>query len=133
MPRNGKLTDKQRTFVREYLVDLNAAAAAVRSGYSETYAQDAANQLLGNPWVKAEVDKALAKKADKTEIKSEWVLGKIKEIAEKSSSSDGNRLKALELLGKYRALFIDRQSLENPDGTPLFSGEVTVRLVKTDE
>ena len=31
----GKLTDKQKQFVEEYLVDLNATQAAIRAGYSE--------------------------------------------------------------------------------------------------
>lgn len=31
----GKLTAKQEAFVREYLIDLNASAAAKRAGYSE--------------------------------------------------------------------------------------------------
>ena len=31
----AKLTDKQKRFVDEYLVDLNATAAAKRAGYSE--------------------------------------------------------------------------------------------------
>ena len=29
-----RLTNKQRLFVREYLVDLNTTQAAIRSGYS---------------------------------------------------------------------------------------------------
>ena len=33
MGRNGKLTARQARFVEEYLVDLNATAAAVRAGY----------------------------------------------------------------------------------------------------
>ena len=31
----AKLTEKQKRFVQEYLVDLNATAAAKRAGYSE--------------------------------------------------------------------------------------------------
>ena len=34
MSKNG-LTDKQKRFVDEYLIDLNATQAAIRSGYSE--------------------------------------------------------------------------------------------------
>jgi len=34
MPKQKKLTDKQRAFVAEYLVDLNATQAAIRAGYS---------------------------------------------------------------------------------------------------
>lgn len=34
MSKNG-LTDKQKRFVDEYLIDLNATQAAIRAGYSE--------------------------------------------------------------------------------------------------
>ncbi len=30
------LTDKQKRFVEEYLIDLNATQAAIRAGYSKT-------------------------------------------------------------------------------------------------
>jgi phage terminase small subunit len=33
--RENELTAKQRAFVREYLIDLNATQAAIRAGYSE--------------------------------------------------------------------------------------------------
>jgi phage terminase small subunit len=31
----GKMTAKQRRFVEEYLLDLNATQAAIRAGYSD--------------------------------------------------------------------------------------------------
>ena len=33
--KKGNLTKKQKMFVAEYLVDLNATQAAIRAGYSE--------------------------------------------------------------------------------------------------
>lgn len=35
MAKNGKLTAKEVKFAQEYLVDLNASAAAIRAGYGE--------------------------------------------------------------------------------------------------
>ena len=35
----NKLTDKQKMFCREYLIDLNATQAALRAGYSEKTSQ----------------------------------------------------------------------------------------------
>ena len=43
----GKLTEKQKRFVQEYLVDLNATAAARRAGYSEKTADRIGPELLG--------------------------------------------------------------------------------------
>lgn len=45
------LTDQQEIFVREYLVDWNASAAAIRAGYSPKSAMTQGWQLLQNPKV----------------------------------------------------------------------------------
>ena len=42
----AKLTDKQKRFVDEYQVDLNATAAAKRAGYSEKTAYSMGQRLL---------------------------------------------------------------------------------------
>lgn len=42
----ANLTDRQETFVREYLVDWNARAAAIRAGYSPATAQEQSSRLL---------------------------------------------------------------------------------------
>lgn len=43
-----RLTDKQRKFCDEYLIDLNATQAAIRAGYTEKYANTNASKLLQN-------------------------------------------------------------------------------------
>jgi phage terminase small subunit len=44
----GKLSDKQRRFVLEYMKDLNATQAAIRAGYSEKRQSQAGHRLLTN-------------------------------------------------------------------------------------
>lgn len=51
----AKLTEKQKRFVQEYLVDLNATAAARRAGYSEKSASRIAVELLNKNQVSAEI------------------------------------------------------------------------------
>ena len=41
-----KLTERQKRFVDEYLIGLNATQAAIRAGYSENTAEQAAKRLL---------------------------------------------------------------------------------------
>jgi phage terminase small subunit len=43
-----ELTAKQKRFVEEYLVDLNATQAAIRAGYSAKNADKIGSQQLGN-------------------------------------------------------------------------------------
>ncbi|HCF4311780.1 TPA: terminase small subunit, partial [Pseudomonas aeruginosa] len=45
------LTKKQRLFVDEYLIDLNATQAAIRAGYSTRRAAEIGYQLLQRPEV----------------------------------------------------------------------------------
>ena len=74
-----KLTPKQKRFCQEYVTDLNATQAAIRTGYSEKTAEVQGSTLLRNPKVKKEIERLKAKRADKVEIKSEDVLRRLKE------------------------------------------------------
>jgi phage terminase small subunit len=55
----SKLTAKQQLFVDEYLVDLNASAAARRAGYSEKTARAIGIENLTKPAIRAAVDAAM--------------------------------------------------------------------------
>ena len=44
--QGGKLTEKQKRFCEEYLVDLNATQAAIRAGYSKDSAYSIGGELL---------------------------------------------------------------------------------------
>jgi phage terminase small subunit len=61
------LTLKQRMFADEYIISGNMEQAALKAGYSKTYARGNAHKLLANVSVKAYLDERLA------EIKSEKV------------------------------------------------------------
>ncbi len=52
------LTPKQARFVEEYLIDLNATAAAKRAGYSERTAYAQGQRLLKNVEIAAAIQKA---------------------------------------------------------------------------
>ena len=49
------LTAKQSRFIDEYMIDMNGAAAAVRSGYSEKTSRAIAAENLAKPYIKAEL------------------------------------------------------------------------------
>ena len=46
MTKKKPLTDKQKRFIDEYMVDYNATQAAIRAGYSEKTARYQASQNL---------------------------------------------------------------------------------------
>ncbi len=62
----SKLTNKQKRFIEEYLIDLNATKASIRAGYSEKTAYSIGNENLSKPEIQEaiqEAQKALADKA----------------------------------------------------------------------
>ena len=71
---NQKLTARQKAFVDEYLVDLNATKAAIRAGYSKKTAVVIGNENLTKPYIAAEVQRAMRERSEKTKIDAEWVL-----------------------------------------------------------
>lgn len=127
MAKTSGLTDKQQRFVDEYLVDLNASAAARRAGYSEKTAGHIAKQLV----TKTSIAQAIAEKMQdlqqRTEITQEYVLSRLKEIVERTTQHEGAdeydpraAVKALELLGKHLGLYTEKVSLK---------GEITVASI----
>ncbi|MBW3597201.1 MAG: terminase small subunit [Planctomycetes bacterium] len=64
------LTPKQQRFVEEYLIDLNATAAARRAGYLGTYAalRVTASNLVAKPNVRRAIEKAFRARQRRTQI-----------------------------------------------------------------
>ena len=72
-----KLTEKQKRFVEEYLIDLNATQAYIRAGYSaknENIAGVEAFKLLRNPTIENAVQEAMDERSKRTEITADRVL-----------------------------------------------------------
>jgi phage terminase small subunit len=77
----AQLTPRQARFVQEYLTDLNATAACVRAGYSAKTAYANSSQLLAKPQVRDAVEAAMAKRAERLEVKADDVLRELLRIA----------------------------------------------------
>jgi phage terminase small subunit len=113
------LNPKQQRFVDEYLVDLNATQAAIRSGYSKKTAYSIGDELLKKPEVAARVQAAMDKRAERTEITADYVLTTIRETIERCqgvglSYQPNAVLKGAELLGKHLKMFTDKVELAGP-------------------
>lgn len=77
----GKLTEKQKRFIDEYLIDLNATQAAIRAGYSKKTAGQIAFYYFQKPHIQAEIQKRRARLQSKLEITQEKVLQELASIA----------------------------------------------------
>lgn len=68
------LTDRQRRFVEEYLVDLNATQAAIRAGYSKRTAASQGERLLRHVEVAAAVRAAQDARSKRTEVTQDRIV-----------------------------------------------------------
>lgn len=126
-----KLTEKQKRFCDEYLIDLNATQAAIRAGYSKKTAKIIGNENLTKPYLKNYIEQQLKKIEDKSiadatevmkyltsvmrnELKEEVVViegegeGCSSARIVKKDMSVKDRNKAAELLGKRYGIFTDK-------------------------
>ena len=114
----ANLTPKQQRFVEEYLIDLNATQAAIRSGYSERTAQEQSSRLLSNVMVQEAVQKAKNKLSERTELTVEMVVqGLLKEAQDYAEgSTQSARVSAWAHLGKHLGMFKDKIEHSGPNG-----------------
>ena len=68
------MTKKQKLFVKEYLIDLNATQAAIRAGYSPETAGTIGSENLKKPEIKSAIEKAMAERSRRTGINQDRVL-----------------------------------------------------------
>lgn len=75
------LTAKQQRFVEEYLVDLNATQAAIRSGYSAKTARSVGAENLTKPDIQAAIQERRSRIAAKLEVTQERIVAELARIA----------------------------------------------------
>lgn len=78
----NKLSPLQEEFVRQYLLDLNATAAAARAGYSARTANQKGPALLRNSRVAAAIEAAKAERVARAKVDADWVLKRLVEEVE---------------------------------------------------
>lgn len=112
------LTDKQKRFVEEYLVDLNATAAAGRAGYKGKYLDRIGSQLLGKSRVAEAVAAAQAARSRRTELTQDEVVNGLRTEAAYAGegASHSARVRAWELLGKHQGMFPEKHEHGGPGG-----------------
>ena len=146
------LSNRQRRFCVEYLVDLNATQAAIRAGYSAASADPTSRRLLGNARIQEHLALLRNVASVETKVTPERVIAELAKLAfadpRKLFGPDGcilppskwpddvaagiagmdvlelddggivrkvkrwDKTKALELLGRYLALFKDKVEVD---------------------
>lgn len=68
------MTEKQKRFCDEYLIDLNATQAAIRAGYSPNGINKRVSRMMANDGIQEYIKKRLAEKEDALIAKQDEVL-----------------------------------------------------------
>jgi phage terminase small subunit len=96
-----KPTPKQRRFVDEYLIDLNATQAAIRAGYSVKTAGQIGEENIRKPEIQKMLQERMAAREKRTEISQDRVLQEYARLAffdpRKLFDADGNLKRLTEL------------------------------------
>lgn len=78
-----RLGEKQKRFVREWLIDMNGTRAAIRAGYSEKSAANTASRLMKDPAVQAYRNELLKAKFDELGITRHSLAVEVYEMMQK--------------------------------------------------
>jgi phage terminase small subunit len=117
------LNEKRKMFVLEYMKDKNATQAAIRAGYSKKTAYSIGVQLLKD----LEVQQFLKEKCDEVaaeaSITATGIVEQLRAIAQNPLAKDSDRIRALELIGKYVGMFTERVEMK---------GQIDTAVTKLD-
>lgn len=121
------LTKKQKMFVEEYLIDLNAKQAAIRAGYSPKTAGETGYENLNKPHIKQEIDKRMKDREKRTEITQDKVLKELASIGF-ANASDFVKVEEKEYISGY-----EKDEEGNLDiNRPIYSRGKFVNIYETD-
>ena len=82
-----RLGEKQKRFVREWLVDMNGTRAAIRAGYSEKSAAQTASRLMKDPAVREYRDALLKEEFDSLGITRHSLAVEVWRVYERCSAA----------------------------------------------
>lgn len=135
------LTNKQARFVEEYLVDLNATQAAIRSGYSEKTAGAIGTENLAKPLIAKAIEEAQQARSERTEITADRVLNELAKLGFSNMmdfmrvGADGDPVTDFSALSRDKAAAISEVTVETfKDGTSKDARDVRrVKFKLTDK
>lgn len=91
--QHDPLTDKQRAFIDEYMIDMNATQAAIRAGYAENSARIIASQNLSKLNIRQAIDERLKSRAmgaDEAVARlANWARGDVSPFVRAGIGDDG--------------------------------------------
>ena len=98
------ISEKQRRFCREYLVDLNATKAAIRAGYAENSAAAQGSRMLRNANIRAHIAQLAAEIDSRKVADAVEVMEYLTKVLRGEVTACRGQVRAAELLAKRYGL-----------------------------
>lgn len=119
----SKLTEKQKRFCEEYLIDLNATQSYLRAGYkakSNEIARVESHKLLTKPNIQQYIEELREEQSKRTEITADKVLEELGSVAfNRDIECIGrDKVKALELIGQHLGMFTEKVAITKEEEIP---------------
>lgn len=125
------LTDKQRRFCEEYVIDWNATRAAIAAGYSANTARQVGSENLSKPDIAEYIDKIKNQLEEQAGLSALKVVLELKKIAFPSLEIEegeipviakvADRIKAIEVINKMLG-FNSPEKIDHTTGGEPFKG-----------
>ncbi|MDU3337947.1 terminase small subunit [Paraclostridium bifermentans] len=108
------LNDRQKQFCIEYLKDLNATQAYLRvyDGIEYNTAKVNGSTLLTNTNVKEYLNALIDEYKGNVDVEVGEIVKELKNIALDFDSRKSDKIKALELLGRWKQMFVDKKEID---------------------
>jgi phage terminase small subunit len=81
MTEKKEISDRQKRFCREYLIDYNATQAAIRAGYKENSARQHASRMLSNDDIRAFIMGLQDRQTRRLEVSADRVIMELSHVA----------------------------------------------------
>lgn len=110
------LNARQKRFVDEYLIDLNATQAAIRSGYSEKTAYSIGFENLKKPDIQAAIHSAQKKLAERNEITQDSLIKELEEARARAMENNQFSASVAATMGKAKIANLLTDKVEHSGG-----------------
>lgn len=110
---SDNLTDKQRAFCEEYIIDFNGAQAAIRAGYAEKTARITAAKLLTKSNIQSYLSELIQERKERVKVSQDDVIRELSHIA-------------FDDIKNYLKFKTEKVKVDEVDGKPIYDYRTVV-------
>ena len=103
-----KLNMRQRKFAEYYVQSGNIVQSALNAGYSESYANSRAYELLGNVGVSEYIKELTDKSKDESILTAKDRQAILSDIAKDKNKEPSDRIRAIDVLNKMTGEYLNK-------------------------